>query len=94
MPKLKSQDFPAVVLSIMVALGMEDKYLDKEVTVDVQASLAGLYMLWHTLKRTWYSRDEVTTRLPELIERWVAGQHRSHSWHGRGGKGKGMMTGC
>jgi hypothetical protein len=57
----------------MVALGVEDKYLDKEATRDVQVALAALYLLWHTLKRTWYSRDEITSRLPELIERQVEG---------------------
>ena len=69
LPKLKSQEFPAVILAIMVALGVEDKYLDEETTAEVQAALAGLFMLWHTLRRTWYNREEVETRLPALIER-------------------------
>jgi hypothetical protein len=77
LPRTKSQEYPAVLLALMVLLGMEDKYLSTDRTRAIQNVLVGLYMVWYVLKRTWLDRDELE-KLPGLIHRCVPTQLRNH----------------
>lgn len=70
LPKIKSQEYPAILLIIMVLLGMEGLYLEPPVTRAVQNALSGLYLMWYALKRHWVLRDEIN-KLPRLIIRSV-----------------------
>jgi hypothetical protein len=67
-PKIKAQEYPSVVLLMMVLLGMKSLYLPVEMTRRVQFALVGLYLTWIVLKRTWYNREELK-KLPSLIKR-------------------------
>jgi len=66
--KLKSQEYPAVILILMVLLGMKSKYLRDDMTYAVQCGLTGLYLLWNILKRPWLDREEVK-HLPGFTKR-------------------------
>lgn len=68
LPKIKSQEFPAILLIVMVLLGMEGKYMDAALTRAVQNALSGLYLMWYALKRHWVFRDDIT-KLPQLVIR-------------------------
>lgn len=68
LPKLKSQEFPSVLMVLMVLLGMQGLYFTPQVTRQVQHALVGLYLCWYVLKRTWFDREELE-KLPELIKR-------------------------
>lgn len=67
---MKSQEYPSIILVLMVLLGMEGLYLEPELTRNVQYALSGLYFLWYYLKRSWVRKDGVD-ELPGLVERWV-----------------------
>lgn len=69
MPKLKAQEYPGVLLILMVLLGSKDKYMDTAQTRRVQMALSSMYILWMVLKRPWMDRDEVESKLPALIKR-------------------------
>ena len=75
MPKVKAQEYPGLVLVLMVLLGTRDKYLDTQETRRIQTALSCMYVLWMVLKRTWMDRDEVVKKLPVLIKRWGIGLH-------------------
>jgi len=68
LPKTKSQEYPAVVLILMVLLGTNDKYLNPDHTYAVQCALTGLYLLWNTLKRPWLARGEAE-KIPKFTQR-------------------------
>ena len=68
--KVKSQEYPSVVLVLVLCLGTKDKYLPTEKTLQVQYALSGLYLLWFFLKRFWIRRSELL-RLPGLVCRYV-----------------------
>lgn len=67
LPKLRSQEYPSVIVVIMVLLGMGSLYLPKERTVVVQRALVLLYLSWSVLKRDWIRRDQVS-QIPKLLE--------------------------
>jgi hypothetical protein len=69
LPKLKAQEFPGVILLIMVVLGTKAKYLEQAQTRNVQTALSAMYLLWMVLRRTWMDKEETKTRLPSLIRR-------------------------
>lgn len=64
----KSQEFPALILVLMVVLGMEGLYMSTEDTHETQYAITGLYLVWHVLKRPWISRAELP-KLNDLIKR-------------------------
>lgn len=70
LPKLKAQEYPAMVLLLMVLLGTHNKYMDTEETRRVQTALSHMYVLWMVLKQPWMDRDEVEEKLPLLIKRY------------------------
>lgn len=67
LPKLKSQEYPAVLVVLMALLGMKSLYLKEEDTIAVQRALVLLYLTWSVLKRNWYRKAEVN-KIPKIIE--------------------------
>jgi len=67
-PKIKAQEYPSVVVLLMVLLGMKSLYLPREQTWAVQYALVGLYLMWIVLKRTWYNRQELH-KLPGILSK-------------------------
>ena len=45
MAKVKSQDYPSVLLVLMLVLGTGDRYLGKDTTNAVQTALSSLYLV-------------------------------------------------
>lgn len=68
--KMKSQEIPAVVLSWMYALGMDEHFLAADTTAKVQDALTSLYVVWYALKRPSMEKDELPV-LQSLLERCV-----------------------
>lgn len=69
LPKLKAQEYPGVILLVMVILGTSNKYLDTNTTRNVQVALSAMYLLWMILRRTWMDKEEIRTRLPDLVRK-------------------------
>lgn len=67
LPKLKSQEYPAVIVVVMALMGMKELYLPHDQTVLVQRALVLLYLTWSVLKRNWYRRVEVP-KIAKLVE--------------------------
>lgn len=59
LPKLKSQEYPAVILVLMALIGMKSLYLAEDETLVVQRALALMFLTWSVLKRNWYRKAEV-----------------------------------
>lgn len=76
LPKIKSQEYPSIILVLMVLLGTEGLYMDPDLTINVQHALSGLYLMWYSLKRHWVYRNEVE-KLPSFICR--CSQPASHA---------------
>ena len=68
LPKVKSQEYGAVILTLTVILGTADKYTSKERTKVVQNALSGLHVLWHVLKRPFVEVDQLD-KVPGLVSR-------------------------
>jgi len=64
--KLKAQEYPGVILLIMVVLGTKNQYLDQRRTRNVQTALSAMYVLWMVLRRTWMDKEETDAQLPSL----------------------------
>ena len=69
LPKTKAQEYPAVLVLLVVLLGTEAKYVDTEETRKVQNALSATYVLWFVLKRTWFDKAEVQEKLPDTVKR-------------------------
>lgn len=71
--RAKAQEYSALVLALMVALGVEHRFLQEHVQGDIQLALALLFITCVVLKQPFYKRlphNETVRRMEQLCRRY------------------------
>lgn len=67
-PKMKAQEYPALILALIVAIGTGNYFFSVENTMEIQWALALLYMMWLVLKQPRIRADQ-RPRFEALVTR-------------------------